>query len=231
MTLASDPSSRLADLARLGEDHAAMSTLLAHLIAVYTPQDGLEQALVERLAVALWKEGRGERLEARALGAEGGPDRALLALALRYQAAAQTSARRALDMLLKHRKAKRQGLLGAPAAPLPETLPAVVYEPVDDDAAANDDAPHDAAVKDESPVPPLPARLVRLLDRQAPKAMDDLDLADAVCALLVPDWPPYRGALEPTALKAALTGLTLAPRDLDWLAGHELARACRSGGW
>lgn len=212
MTPGHESSSRLVDLALPGEDGTGLPALLARLTEVYAPEDGLEQLLVERLAAALWKEGRGDRLEAQALGAEGGTDRALLALALRYQAAAQTAARRALDLLVKHRKAKRQRpVAAAPVAPGPDALPAIEYEPANDDAA----------------VSPLQARLARLLDRRAPKQPDDLDLADAVCALLVPDWPAYAGPLGRAELEAALAGMTLTPRDLDWLAGHELARACR----
>lgn len=173
--------------------------------------------------------------------------RAGLGTVLRYQTTAQNAARRAQAMLLQHRKARRVGLVVVEDGDA-EANEACTNEPQPPAAPANDDdaatpatgafctnertTPIPAPLPDDDPAPPMadaPAlrhRLKRLLDRSLPKAPDDLDLAEAVCALLVPEWPEYRGPLPLPTLAEALDGVPLGPRQIDWLAGRELALAC-----
>lgn len=171
--------------------------------------------------------------------------RAGLGTVLRYQTTAQNAARRAQAMLLQHRKARRAGLVVEESDA--EAEEACTNEPQPPAAPANDDAatpatsafgtnerdtPSLAPRPDDDPAPPMadvPAlrrRLRHLLDRSLPKTPDDLDLAEAVCALLVPEWPEYRGPLPLPTLAEALDGMPLGPRQIDWLTGRELALAC-----
>ena len=377
------------------EDPAAFARHAAAVAAVYAPRDEVELRLVESIAVAMWKELRADRIEADVLagieraapaGARGldlagdGEGRTALAAAIRYQAAGQNAVRRGVDLLLKHRQARRAGLLdeapsGAPASsaePVPvaedrtnEFLPPAttppsarrrrrpakaadappegepeappppveadpareakrlellatlkpwaqaqlartelalvehfaaathpdptVYEtwfaaqpkpapePLDlapEDVAAiravtrhnppwlrgaylgyhrppvpkaafgldpggapatRAEAPREptpvAAAPPPPPEPPVPAlrrRLARLLDRAAPRLPEELDLAEAVCALKWPKWPEYRGPIDPGDLHDALRGFAIDTDTLHWLGGRELAQACHA---
>ena len=80
----------------------------------------------------------------------------------------------------------------------------------------------------ESPVAALRARITRLLDRSQPRLAEELDLAEAICALKWPKWPDYRGALDPFLLRRALSDIRLDDATINWLGSHELARACRA---
>ena len=57
-----------------------------------------------------------------------------------------------------------------------------------------------AAPKASPPIPVAPSdlatRLDRLLATGAPAGPAEADLAEAVCSLLWPNWPPYQGALD-----------------------------------
>lgn len=52
--------------------------------------------------------------------------------------------------------------------------------------------------------PDLAARLRRLLSGTAAVPPDELDLAEAVCSLSWPNWPPYQGAVDLHALRRLL---------------------------
>ncbi len=80
-----------------------------------------------------------------------------------------------------------------------------------------------------TPLAELRARVARLLDRGAARRPDELDLAEAVCALTWPNWGPYRGPVDLELLRRALEGRKLDGRTLAWLDSHEFADACRAG--
>jgi hypothetical protein len=111
-----------------------------------------------------------------------------------------------------------------PVAAAPEEctneLPTAPPEPVPPAPPANDDA---------EPAPPLPlhARVRRLLDRTEPRLPEELDLAEAICALRWPDWPPYRGGIDLAALARVLEAVRLDDAALHWLGSRELEQACR----
>lgn len=78
------------------------------------------------------------------------------------------------------------------------------------------------------PLPPAPAadsveglraRLLPLLaeDGPPPRTPDEIDLAEAVCALLWPNWPPYAGTIDQGRLRDALAGRRLDGRILNRL--------------
>jgi hypothetical protein len=366
------------------EDQAAFAGLVAELTTIYEPVDALERQLVDGIAVALWKELRADRLEAEVLadiapaapGRGHGTDlaeqvggRTALATVLRYQSQGQTALRRAIDLLFRHRKARRDGLLREPPAtdaigtnempgrpvaprPVPSTPGSPTHAldeppagppaaapgtaPTDPDglrelrrqallakvrpalrpslattslelleqftAAADPDptvyeawfaaqakppttpltlsaedqalirhvtrhnppwlkgaylgyyrppVPRSAFAPEPPPAPPpcppevlppdpavpdpaaratlpgLQARLVRLLDRAQPRQPDELDLAEAVCALRWPNWPAYQGPIDLGLLRRALQDLPLDPDTLHWLGSTQLAQACR----
>ena len=77
------------------------------------------------------------------------------------------------------------------------------------------------------PAPDLATRLDRLLDRTAPRLPEEFDLAEAVCAVKWPNWPPYTGPIDQGLLRRALAGRHLDDPTLHWLGSTELARACR----
>ena len=77
---------------------------------------------------------------------------------------------------------------------------------------------------------PLAARIARLLDRSLPRTADELDLAEAICALRWPKWPAYRGPIDLAALRRALAGFTIDAATLNWLGGKEIVRACSGAG-
>ena len=80
----------------------------------------------------------------------------------------------------------------------------------------------------ESPVAALSARIVRLLDRTAVRLPEEVDLAEAICALKWPKWPDYQGPIDPFLLRRALSDIRLDDGTINWLGSHELARACKS---
>ena len=74
----------------------------------------------------------------------------------------------------------------------------------------------------------LQARVRRLLNRAAPRAAEELDLAEAICALKWPKWPTYHGPVDLDLLRRAFKGMPLDDDALHWLGSNELARACRA---
>jgi hypothetical protein len=105
------------------EDPAEFAGFTESVRAAYAPEDPTERHLVEGIAVAMWRELRADRLEAETLAdippAEEGrgcgsdligrPEhRAGIATVLRYRSQAQLELRRALGLLLAHRRAKEQ---------------------------------------------------------------------------------------------------------------------------
>jgi hypothetical protein len=81
----------------------------------------------------------------------------------------------------------------------------------------------------ESATALLRRRVARLLDRTAPRQADELDLAEAICAVKWPKWPAYTGAVDLVVLRRVLQGVALDAATLHRLGSHELARACRAG--
>ena len=81
-----------------------------------------------------------------------------------------------------------------------------------------------------TPLPDLPARVARLLDRSQPRLAEELDLAEAICAVKWPNWPEYRGPVDLGLLRLALKEFRIDAATLHWLDSHELARACREAG-
>lgn len=79
----------------------------------------------------------------------------------------------------------------------------------------------------EAPVPLLRRRIERLLDRSLPRLPEELELAEAVCALRWPNWPRYAGPIDLIDLRVALEPFAIATETLHWLGSHELAQACR----
>ena len=78
-------------------------------------------------------------------------------------------------------------------------------------------------------IPSLRARLARLLDRSAPRLPEELDLAEAVCAIKWPKWPDYRGPIDLGLLRRALDGTVIDGPTLNWLGGKEIVRECAVG--
>ena len=62
------------------------------------------------------------------------------------------------------------------------------------------------------PLPALRARLDRLLDRGQQRLPEELDLAEAVCAVKWPNWPAYRGPVDLGLLRLVLAERTSRPR-------------------
>ena len=73
------------------------------------------------------------------------------------------------------------------------------------------------------------ARLARLLDRAAARLPEELDLAEAVCAIKWPKWPDYRGPIDLGLLRRALDGTVIDGPTLNWLGGKEIVRECGVG--
>jgi hypothetical protein len=95
-------------------------------------------------------------------------------------------------------------------------------------APANDDAATPPTAPSESPLELLRARVARLLDRAAPRLPEELDLAEAVCALKWPKWPGYAGPVDLDLLRLALGDVAIDTETLNWLGGHEIVKACRA---
>ena len=85
------------------------------------------------------------------------------------------------------------------------------------------------AAKPATPLADLRARIARLLDRSQPRLAEELDLAEAICAVKWPKWPEYKGSLDPFLLRRALVGAIIDTRTLQWLGSEELAQACQEG--
>ena len=108
-------------------------------------------------------------------------------------------------------------------------VPAHLFLP----GATGDEPPPSAPPPVAAPTPPLPdlpARVARLLDRSQPRLAEELDLAEAICAVKWPNWPDYRGAVDLGLLRLALKEFRIDAATLHWLDSHELARACREAG-
>ena len=100
------------------------------------------------------------------------------------------------------------------------------------------EAEPDAAAEPAAPAAPAPAepslaelqgRIARLLDRTQPRLPEELDLAEAICAVRWPNWPAYRGSIDLFRLRRALQGTVIDARTLHWLGGKEIERQCRAG--
>ena len=87
-----------------------------------------------------------------------------------------------------------------------------------------------AAASEPAAAPPagpdLAARLARLLDRAQPRLPEELDLAEAVCAVKWPNWPTYQGGIDLAELRRLLRRHPLDDATLHWLGSTELAREC-----
>jgi hypothetical protein len=98
-------------------------------------------------------------------------------------------------------------------------------------AAANANAVEEASTEAPPPVPEdaaavLRGRLVRLLDEAAVRLPEELDLAEAVCALTWPNWPAYKGPIDLALLRRVLCDVPLDIAALHRLGSTELAKAC-----
>ncbi|MFO1048323.1 MAG: hypothetical protein U1E52_10545 [Geminicoccaceae bacterium] len=86
-----------------------------------------------------------------------------------------------------------------------------------------------AAATIATPLAELRARVARLLDRGARRRPDEIELAEAVCAVKWPHWGPYAGPVDLELLRRALDGHKLDGRTLAWLDSHEFADECKEG--
>ena len=84
-----------------------------------------------------------------------------------------------------------------------------------------------AGTPEPEPAPDLAARIARLLDRRAPRLAEELDLAEAICAVRWPKWPAYRGDIDLAALRDVLEGVRIDAATLNWLGGREIQKSCR----
>ncbi|MEK0083379.1 hypothetical protein, partial [Benzoatithermus flavus] len=162
------------------ESGTAFAAFVRRLEATYAPEDASEQAAIEALATAFWQASRADAQEAAVLVAlraeasvvdgldliEAPAPRAALATVLRYQAAAQNAARRALDLFLKHRKAKRAGLFAPRAATAAAPVPAPAAE---DTAGAGETGTRDICTNELSPRPSEPEPPGRLVEPAPPE--------------------------------------------------------------
>ena len=140
-----------------GEDPAAFTAFTAKILRAYAPEDGAEEELVDAIIAAMWQAIRADRIEAEVLasilprhqehghGSDliGQPEhRASLQTVFCYQSTAGNAVRRALDCFLKHRKAKRDGLIvameevsGPAESPHPGPPPPLAREGTESEAA------------------------------------------------------------------------------------------------
>jgi hypothetical protein len=110
--------------------------------------------------------------------------------------------------------------------------PPVPAELFDQQAAPASPEPAPAAEEPPrlaTPLADLRARVVRLLDRTAPRLPEELDLAEAVCAVRWPNWPEYRGGVDLGLLRRALEGVRVDGATLNRLDSHDFAQECRAG--
>jgi hypothetical protein len=106
-------------------------------------------------------------------------------------------------------------------------VPAELFRPeAANDRARPDAVPAPAPATAVAPAAALRARVERLLDRTAPRRPDELDLAEAICAVRWPKWPAYAGPLDLDLLRRALADLAIDAATLTWLGSRELALAC-----
>jgi hypothetical protein len=222
-----------------GEDRAEWGRHLEELCQGYGPADASETKLVEAIAAAMWQEIRAERLLAEALAAIpaldagrpcGGdlqePRHALsLNTALRYVTTASMASQRAQRAFLAHRKAKRDGLLGAEPATRPK---AANQNRTSESTAAAPDCTNELSGSAKSPaLAALRARLDRLLDGPGPKTAQEWDLVAAIRAVKLPGSAPYHGPIDRKLLAQVLDGLGFDAAGLAWLATLRLPPAGR----
>ncbi len=121
------------------EDPEDFASLVSDIRAAYGPEDAVESAHVEAIAVAMWREIRADRVETEVMAGNqpgmkghghgtdlyGREERAALTTALRYRTHAQMETKRATDLFWCHRKARRAELLeeAAEAAVADPTIP------------------------------------------------------------------------------------------------------------
>ena len=136
-----------------------------------------------------------------------------------------------VDWVTRHNPPWARGkYLGYYRPPVPAHLfePGAVAEEPDPPRPACLPAPAVAeAVAPATPVADLRARIKRLLDRGQPRLVEELDLAEAICAVKWPNWPAYKGPIDLSLLRRALSGVAIDTKTLHWLGSTELAQACR----
>ena len=150
----------------------------------------------------------------------------------RVEAAFMTEEDAALvDWVTRHNPPWARGkYLGYYRPPVPAHLfePGAVAEEPDPPRPACLPAPAVAeAVAPATPVADLRARIKRLLDRGQPRLVEELDLAEAICAVKWPNWPAYKGPIDLSLLRRALSGVAIDTKTLHWLGSQELAQKCR----
>ncbi len=123
------------------EDPEDFASLVSDIRAAYGPEDAVELAHVEAIAVAMWREIRADRVETEVMAGNlpgmkghghgtdlyGREERAALTTALRYRTHAQMETKRATDLFWCHRKARLAELL-EPAVEVDEDVPAPAGE-------------------------------------------------------------------------------------------------------
>ena len=139
-----------------------------------------------------------------------------------------------VDWVTRHNPPWARGkYLGYYRPPVPAHLfePGAVADEPDPPRPACLPAPPVAAATaaPATPVADLRARVQRLLDRTQPRLAGELDLAEAICAVKWPNWPAYKGAIDPALLRRALLGVVIDTPTLHWLGSKELAQACQKG--
>ena len=98
----------------------------------------------------------------------------------------------------------------------------------------NPKAPTSAEKKPRAAGPDLAVRLDRLLASGTPADAAEADLAEAVCSLLWPNWPPYEGELdlmELWCLRDLLARTAVHPQLLARLGGASSGSKAEPGGW
>ena len=151
----------------------------------------------------------------------------------RVEAAFMTEEDTALvDWVTRHNPPWARGqYLGYYRPPVPAHLflPGAVAEEPDPPRPACLPAPV-AVERPATPATPLAdlrARVARLLDRAQPRLAEELDLAEAICAVKWPNWPAYKGPIDQGLLRRALLGAVIDTKTLHWLGSQELAQACK----
>ena len=151
----------------------------------------------------------------------------------RVEAAFMTEEDTALvDWVTRHNPPWARGqYLGYYRPPVPAHLflPGAVGEDAPPQRPASLPAPVAVeAVAPATPVADLRARIKRLLDRAQPRLLEELDLAEAICAVKWPNWPAYQGPIDQGLLRRALLGAVIDTKTLHWLGSQELAEACKA---
>jgi hypothetical protein len=139
--------------------------------------------------------------------------------------------RAAIRHVTRHNPPRIRGeYLGFYRKPAPRELFEAEHPARPASAPANDDAgpATAAAAPSEGRLAALRARVARLLDRAAERLPEELDLAEAVCALKWPKWPGYEGPVDLDLLRLALRDVAIDTETLNWLGGHEIAKECRA---